>query len=99
MRLKKNSPDEIHRELLEVYSKRVMSRKQVWFWCMEFDDDRTDLWDEERAGRPSTSTGDDNTCRAEALIQSDRRITLSEIAEEHHTSIGSAYDIVHKQIA
>ena len=50
LRLKKNSSAEIHRQLVEVYGKRVMSRKQVWFWCTEFDNGNTDLRDEERTG-------------------------------------------------
>lgn len=98
LRLKKNSPAEIHRQLVEVYGTSVMSRKQVWFWCTEFDKGRTDLRDEERSGRPSTSTSDDNVCRAEALIQGDRCINLREIAQELNISFGSAQNIVHEQL-
>ena len=46
MSLKKNSLAEIYRQLVEVYDKRVMSRKQVCFSCTEFDNLRTDMRDE-----------------------------------------------------
>jgi hypothetical protein len=36
-----------------------MSRKHVWVWCTAFDNGRTDVQDEQRSGRPSTSTTDD----------------------------------------
>ena len=98
MRLKKISSAEIHWQLVEVYGKLVMSRKQVWFWCTEFDNGRTDLRDEERAGRPNTSTGDENACPTEAFIQNDRRITMSLIAEELNISLGSTHNIVHEQL-
>ncbi|GBM51137.1 hypothetical protein AVEN_244182-1 [Araneus ventricosus] len=54
--LMKTSPDGIHCQLVEIYGASVMSRKQLWFWCKEFDIGRTDVREEQRSGRPSTST-------------------------------------------
>jgi histone-lysine N-methyltransferase SETMAR len=84
---KGTSPAVLHRQLVEVYGANVMSRKQVWFWCTAFDNGRTDVQDEQRPGRPSTSTTDDNLCRIEGLIQ-DSRIRVSDIADELNISVG-----------
>jgi hypothetical protein len=75
-----------------------MSRKQIWVWCTAFDNGRTDVQDEQRSGRPSSSTTDDNVCRIEGLIQENRRIRLRDIADEHNISIGTVQNIVHEQL-
>jgi hypothetical protein len=85
---KGTSPAEIHRQFVEVYGANVMSRKKVWVWCTAFDNGRTDIQDEQRSGRPSTSTTDDNFCRIEGLIQEDRRIRVSDISDELNISVG-----------
>jgi hypothetical protein len=72
---------------LSTFCANVMSRKQV-----AFDNGRTDVQDEQRSGRPITSTTDDNLCRIEGLIQEDRRIRVS----EHRTprQIGDEFQLV-----
>jgi hypothetical protein len=81
---KVTSPAEIHRQLVEVYGANVMS----WVWCTAFDNGSTDVQDEQRSGRPSTSTTDDNLCRIKGPIQEDRRIRVSDIADELNISVG-----------
>jgi histone-lysine N-methyltransferase SETMAR len=98
LRLKGTSPAEIHRQVVEVYGANIMSRKHVWVWCTAFDNGRTDVQDEQRSGWPSTSTTDDNVCRIEGLIQENRRIRLSYIADERNISIGTVRNIVHEQL-
>jgi hypothetical protein len=98
LRLKVASPAEIRRQLVEVYGANVMSRKHVWVWCTAFDNGRTDVQDEQRSGRPSTSTSDDNVCRIEGLIQENRRIRLRDIADELNISVGTVHSIVHEQL-
>lgn len=95
---KGKKPAEIHRELVEVYGNNVLSRKQVWCWCREFDNGRTDITDEHRSGRPSTSASDQNICQVEGMIREDRRITLSHIAEVLNISYGSVHRIVHNTL-
>ncbi|GFX51786.1 hypothetical protein TNCV_5014881 [Trichonephila clavipes] len=46
---------------VEMYGISVMSGKQMWFWCTEFDKDKTDVRDEEKAGRPKRSITDDKS--------------------------------------
>ncbi|GBL87202.1 hypothetical protein AVEN_270488-1 [Araneus ventricosus] len=45
LRLKKISPAEMHCQLVEVYGASVMSRKQVWFGCKEFELNRKNVQD------------------------------------------------------
>lgn len=54
--------------------------------------------DEQRSGLPSKSITDDNVCRAGALIQADRRIHVTDIAQELNISIGSAHITVYEQL-
>ena len=51
--------------------------------------------DAERSGRPSTSTTDEKLEEARAIILTDRRVTIEEIALQLGTSEGTAYSLVH----
>ncbi|CAK1601360.1 unnamed protein product [Parnassius mnemosyne] len=48
----------------------------------------------ERAGRPSTSTTDDNIDKVKKILLANRRITVREVAEDRNISIGSCYSII-----
>jgi hypothetical protein len=98
LRLKGTSPAEIHRQHVEVYGANVMSRKHVWVWCTAFNNGRADVQVEQRSGRPSTSTTDDNVRRTDGLIQENGRIRLHDIAEELNISIGTVHNIVLEQL-
>ncbi|UYV67205.1 CSE4 [Cordylochernes scorpioides] len=52
---KKNSAKDIHTELCQVYGEGCMSSGMVRRWVREFENGRTDVHDEPRAGRPSVS--------------------------------------------
>ncbi|UYV74394.1 ABL1 [Cordylochernes scorpioides] len=54
---------------------------------------REDVNDEERAGRPSTSTTDEKINEVEKMILANRRITVREVAEGLNISIGSCHSI------
>ncbi|UYV65408.1 hypothetical protein LAZ67_3004279 [Cordylochernes scorpioides] len=54
---------------------------------------REDVNDEERAGRPSTSTTDEKINEVEKMILANRRITVREVAEDLNISIGSYHSI------
>ena len=51
--------------------------------------------DAERLGRPSTSTTDEKLEEARAIILTDRRVTIEEIALQLGISQGMAYSLVH----
>ncbi|XP_014217021.1 putative uncharacterized protein FLJ37770 [Copidosoma floridanum] len=58
-----------------------------------FSEGREDVNDEERAGRPSTSTTNENIDEVKKIVLVNRRITVREVAEDHNISIGSCHSI------
>ena len=60
-----------------------------------FENGRTSVMDAERSGRPSTSTTDEKLEEARAIILTDRRVTIEEIALQLGISQGTAYSLVH----
>ncbi|UYV65545.1 hypothetical protein LAZ67_3004659 [Cordylochernes scorpioides] len=58
-----------------------------------FSEGREDVNDEERGGRPSTSTTDEKINEVEKMILANRRITVREVAEDLNISIGSCHSI------
>lgn len=54
-----------------------MDVKNVRKWCREFTAGHTDIHDEERSSRPSTS--DETIAKIEAALLEDRRVTLKEL--------------------
>ena len=56
-----------------------------------FSEGREDVNDEERAGRPSISTSDENIDEVKKLVLVYRRITVREVAEDLNISIGSCH--------
>ncbi|UYV74987.1 CCNK, partial [Cordylochernes scorpioides] len=58
-----------------------------------FSEGREDVNNEERAGRPSTSTTDEKINEVEKMILANRRITVREVAEDLNISIGSCHSI------
>lgn len=65
--------------LTKAYGESVMSKTRVYEWYKRFQDGREDVADDERPGRPSTSTTDENVEKVKAMIMNDRRITIREV--------------------
>jgi len=89
---------EIHRRLSAQYGNRALPQRSVYEWIEKFQHGRTNVKDEERAGRPSTSIIDSNVEDARAMILENRRVTIDELANHFEISNGSAYDIIHNRL-
>ncbi|UYV78705.1 hypothetical protein LAZ67_16002497 [Cordylochernes scorpioides] len=76
---KNNSAKDIHTELCQVYGEGCMSSGMVRRWVREFKNDRTDVHDEPRAGRPSVS--DETIAKVEAAMLEDRRVTVRKLCD------------------
>ena len=87
---------DIHREILVVYGPHAISRPAIVKWCQLFDQGRTDLGDEHREGRPSTT--DNNVQAIEEMIRNNHRVTIADVAEKLRMSIGSAHAIVRDRL-
>ena len=82
------------REMLtEAYGKSVMSKTRVYEWYKRFQDSREDAEDDERPGRPITSTTDENLEKVKEMVMNDRLITIREVADDVSISIGSCNEI------
>ncbi|UYV81427.1 hypothetical protein LAZ67_20001160 [Cordylochernes scorpioides] len=81
------------RMLTVAYGEATLDRSNVYRWYIMFSEGREDVNDEERAGRPSTSTTDEKINEVENMILANRRITVREVAEDLNISIGSCHSI------
>ncbi|UYV68939.1 hypothetical protein LAZ67_6001728 [Cordylochernes scorpioides] len=81
------------RMLTVAYGEATLDRSNIYWWYKMFSEGREDVNDEERAGRPSTSTTDEKINEVEKMILANRRITVREVAEDLNISIGSCHSI------
>ena len=72
----------------KAYGESAMSKAIVYEWYKRFQDGREDVEDDERPGRPSTSTTDENVEKVKEMVMNDRRITIREVANDVGISIG-----------
>ena len=79
--------------LTVAYGEATLDRSNVYRWYKMFSEGREDVNDEERAGRPSTSTTDENIDEVKKIVLTNRRITVREVAEDLNISIGSCHSI------
>lgn len=71
---------EIYRRLSSQYGDNVLPQRSVYEWMEQFRNGRTSVTHEQGAGRPSTSTADDNIDKVRDMILNNRRITIDEVA-------------------
>ncbi|XP_050934319.1 zinc finger protein 280D [Lates calcarifer] len=80
--------------LKKAYGNEAMSRARCFEWHSRFKRGRTSLEDNERSGRPSTSTTPENVQEIERLVRQNRRITIKEIADTVNVSFGTVHTIL-----
>lgn len=76
------SASEIHNQICEVYGEHAMSVQMVRRWRVKFLEGRESVHDQERSGRPSTSRQPDAIAAVQAIVDSDKRVTLDEIMDK-----------------
>ncbi|GBL97454.1 Putative uncharacterized protein FLJ37770 [Araneus ventricosus] len=86
---------ETHEMLVKV---DAVSKKCVFEWFKRFRDGKEDVKDEQRSGRPPTSTTPDNIERVRRMLPDDRRLSLRMIAEELKISLDSVSNIIHEHL-
>ena len=77
--------------LTKAYGESAMSKTRVSEWYKRFQDGREAVEDDERPGRPSTSTTDENVEKVKEMVMNDRRITIRAVADDFGISIGSCH--------
>ncbi|GFT06398.1 protein GVQW3 [Trichonephila clavipes] len=80
------------------FGDEVMSRARVFEWFRPFKEGRRSVNSDPHSGRPSISHNEDKIAQVKALVRSDRRLTVREIAQECHISVGSCDEILRKDL-
>lgn len=80
--------------LRKAYGGSALPKTTVQRWFKRFQDGQAEPLSQDRSGRPSTSTSDDNKTKVDSLVRENRRITIREIAEHVGISIGSVSSIM-----
>ncbi|GBM16164.1 hypothetical protein AVEN_126435-1 [Araneus ventricosus] len=73
--------------------KKKKKKTAVNEWHKRFREGRTNIEDNPRSGRPSSSTADENVERVREIVRADRRITLDAIVSEleFHMRVSTAF--------
>lgn len=84
--------------LQQAYEGECLSKSQVYRWHKAFKEGREDVTDEDRSGRPSTSRDDNSVQRVREVLNSDRRLSLSLLAERVAMPKTTVYRIVTEEL-
>ncbi|XP_032690622.1 uncharacterized protein LOC116853602 [Odontomachus brunneus] len=75
------------------FGESSMNKTSIYKWYKCFQKSREDVKDDERPGRSSTSTTDDNVEKVKKMIMNNRRITIREVADDIGIPFGSCQAI------
>ena len=93
-----NSTTETFTLLNTAYGDVAMKRATCFRWHKRFKDGRLSVEDDERFGRPSTSTDDPQIDEINTLVRANRRLTVRELAEECGISLSSGHHILMEEL-
>ncbi|XP_011263146.2 uncharacterized protein LOC105255530 [Camponotus floridanus] len=80
--------------LQKAFGDHALSERNVYKWYKHFKEGRESVEDEERSGRPSTSTDEQHVKKIEELVLANRRMTVRDLADAVGISKGSANTIL-----
>ena len=80
------------------YGDVAMKRATCFRGHKRFKNGRLTVEDDERSGRPSTSTDDPHINEINTLVRANRRLTVRELAEEYGISVGSSHHILTEEL-
>ena len=89
---------DIHQRLINDYGDNSPALPTVKKWASEFKRGRKSIEDDPRSGRPSDVTTPQKISEVEAIIMSDRRIKVLEVAVGCGISFGTAHNIIHDEL-
>ncbi|KAJ8942515.1 hypothetical protein NQ318_007244 [Aromia moschata] len=84
--------------LKKAFSVDCLSDRQIFRWHKAFAEGREDVNDKNRAGRPSTSSSDDNVKRVRDLLNTDRRLSVRLISETLYITKTIVHEIVSESL-
>ncbi|GFS93126.1 protein GVQW3 [Trichonephila clavipes] len=80
------------------FGDEAMSRAWIFEWFGLFKAGRQSVNSDPHSGHPSTSRNEDKIAQVKAVVRSDRCLTVREIAQECHISVGSCDEILRKDL-
>ena len=93
----KKSATETYQMLLEAYGDKCLSRACVFEWHKRFLEGRDSVKDDDRPGRPRTSTIDENV-KVRDTIRKDQRLSVHAVAEMLHMNRESVRCILTEEL-
>jgi histone-lysine N-methyltransferase SETMAR len=90
----KISVSEIHQRLVKYSGTDAPSFPTVSRWVLLFQRGRSSLEDDERPGRPISTSYEENILKIQQIVRTDRRLKLREIAKDMDISKSSVYKIL-----
>ncbi|KAJ8944208.1 hypothetical protein NQ318_014570 [Aromia moschata] len=84
--------------LKKAFGVDCLSDRQIFRWHKAFAEGREDVNDENRAGRPSISSSDDNVKRVRDLLNTDRRLSVRLISETLDITKTIVHEIVSESL-
>jgi hypothetical protein len=89
-------PSKIHKRMLAQYKENFIVQRKVYQWVQRFQSGRTSNVGEDHFGHPTTSWTVGDVEWVNVLVQDDRWITVTYIANKLHISCVYAHFIIHK---
>ncbi|GFX23892.1 protein GVQW3 [Trichonephila clavipes] len=90
---------ETYEMMKTAFGQEAMSHARVFEWLRLFKKGEESVNSDPRSGRPSTSRNEDKIAQVKAVMHSDRCLTVREIAQEWHISVGSCDEILRKNLS
>jgi hypothetical protein len=85
---------ETHQMLQEAFRDNALSQNKTFLWYKRFKGGRTSVVDDERSGRPSTSTTPENIANVREAILADRMRNIHDVCEIVGLSYGTIQRIL-----
>lgn len=81
-------------KLQQAYGHQCLSRTTCFEWHKRFTEGRESAMDDDRSGRPSTSTSEEKVAQCQDLLDQDRRQTVEDLSNALNISVGSAHSVL-----
>ncbi|GFW63551.1 protein GVQW3 [Trichonephila clavipes] len=89
---------ETYETMTKAFGDEAMSRARVFEWFRRFKEGRQSVNIDPRSRRPSTSRNEHKIAQMKAVVLSQLRLTVREITQECHISVGSCDGILRKDL-